>query len=144
MGAQAVLANGIDVTDAVLVFGTAEQSLRDVEVVLTHRVSTLTVVDDGAKGGAADDFRVIVFAAEAARRYAGSRYVALGVPGRDGIVSLRGLPPGEYYVAAIGRNALPERPALEGDVLESLVASAARVTLTEGGRRSVSVNVIGR
>jgi hypothetical protein len=142
---KAVRVNGADATDGTLVFGTAEQSLRDVEVVLTNRVTELTAVSRSGNGsGVPPDFNVVVFPTDRARWYAGSRFLAYGVANRDGAVSVRGLPPGEYYLAAIdGRAGVGEAEALEdGGVLESLVAG--RVTLTEGERRSVSVKVIDR
>src|SRR5262249_55986608 len=38
---KAILLNGTDITDSPLVFGTGEQSLRDLDVVLTSRVTTV-------------------------------------------------------------------------------------------------------
>jgi hypothetical protein len=63
------------------------------------------------------------------------------VPERDG-VTLRGLAPGEYYVAALDRRVLDETAAIDdAEFLESLVAGATKVRLTEGEARSVSLNV---
>ena len=139
---KAVRVNGADMTDAPLSFGTAEQSLRDVEVVLTNRVGALTVAAKDTND-MAPDFRVIAFATDRARRYAGSRFLALGVPGHDGAVTLHGLAPGDYYLAAAARRVLDETTAVDdGEFLESLVAGATKITLTEGETRSVSVSVI--
>jgi hypothetical protein len=75
--------NGADETDRPISFGMRAQSLANVEVVLTDRVSMLsgTVVDDRARpvGGAS----VIVFPADRRQWYASSRYCAApGKPGR--------------------------------------------------------------
>ena len=142
---KAVRLNGVDVTDSILPFGTAEQSLRGVEIVLTTHVASLTVTDRAAAGGATGDFRAVVFAADASRRDRGSRF-GIGVPGPDGAAVLRSLLPGDYYVAAMGQDGFAETLALdEKEFLESLIAKGAvKITLTEGERRSVSVNVIGR
>jgi len=140
-----VRVNGVDATDALLMFGTAEQSLRDVEVVVTNHVTELTVTDAAAGSASAADFRVIAFATDRARRYEGTRYAALGVPGPRGAVVLRGLPPGDYYVVAMGRGAQPDTSGSDPqEFLASLAASATKVTLTEGEHRSLRLRVIGR
>jgi hypothetical protein len=139
---KTIRVGGIDATDTVFPFGTADQSLHDVEVVLTKRLTKLTVTQ---KVAPRPDVRVVAFAVDAARRYPGSRYMGLGVPERGGEAILKGLPPGEYYVAALGRGTLTSSNAFdEGEFLESLVAEATKVTLTEGDSRTVSVNVIER
>ena len=139
-----VLVNGGDATDLPILFGTREQSLRDVEVVLTKQVTALAAaVTNGADRGS--DFRVLAFSADRSLRYPGSRFVALGVPDRNATATLRGLPPGDYYVTALSRGMVDEGETLDDqDFLESLVAGATKVTLSEGERRSVSVTVIGR
>jgi hypothetical protein len=142
---EAIRVNGIEATDTVLPFGSADQSLRDVEVVLTTRVTTLHVTARDADGQSAAGYRAIVFPPDRARQYPGSRFVSVGVPGPDGTISISGLPPGEYYVAAIGRRSTIGVVAMElADLLESLVADAVRFTLTEGESRSVSVTTINR
>jgi hypothetical protein len=71
--------------------------------------------------------------------------VTLGVPDSKGTTTWHGLPPGEYYVATMTRGAFDESGTLDDrDFLERLVAGAAKVTLTEGQSRSVSVTVIER
>jgi hypothetical protein len=141
-GLKTVRVGGIDATDTVFPFGTADQSLRDVEVVLTKRLTMLTVTQKAAQR---PDIRVIAFAVDVARRYPGSRYMSVGVPAPGGEVLLKGLPPGEYYVAALGIETLIGSDAQdESEFVESLVAGATRVTLTDGESRTVSVRVIER
>jgi len=141
-GLKTIRVGGIDATDTVFPFGTADQSLRDVEVVLTRRLTKLTVTQKAAPG---PDSRVIAFPVDAARRSPGLRYTRVGVPAAGGEVILKGLPPGEYYVAALGFETLSGSAALdEAEFVESLVAGATKVTLTEGESRTVSVRVIER
>jgi protocatechuate 3,4-dioxygenase beta subunit len=142
---KAIRVNGIESTDAVLPFGTADQSLRDVEVVVTTRVTRLSIAAKDRDGGNAAAYRTIVFSTDRARWYPGSRFVSVGVPGRDGTVTVSGLPPADYYVAAIGRRSAIGMVGMElADLLGSLVADAAGVTLTEGESLSVSVKAIDR
>ena len=70
-----IRAGGIDVTDQVLRFGTADESLRDVEVALTDRVSELfgSVRDDRARPMTAAT--IIVFSTDRARWYPRSRFI---------------------------------------------------------------------
>ena len=96
-----VLVNGGDATDLPLPFGTRDQSLRDVEVVLTRQVDDRHGLGAATRPIARPTSGSSRSPSIAARRYTGSRFIAVGVPGRDGTATLHGLPPGDYYVAAI-------------------------------------------
>jgi hypothetical protein len=143
---KAILADGTDVTDTPLVFGTTEQSLRDVQVVLTDRVSGITgvVVDD--RGRAVHHYTIIAFAVDRTLRYKHSRFVAHGEPDRDGAFALRRVAPGEYYVAAINPRRLTDlNEALEdADLLNALVSTAAKLRLAEGETHAVSLPMTPR
>jgi hypothetical protein len=114
--------------------------------VLTRRISELTVVAHAANGDASHDVKVIAFATDRTRRFAGSRFLAFEAGVHDGAVSVRGLPAGDYYVVAIdGRSRIGKPEALEDSAfLESLVGDATKVTLVEGEHRPVSVKVLDR
>jgi hypothetical protein len=129
----------------VLPFGTADESLRDVEVIFTDRVTELigSVRDDRARPMAAAT--VIVFPIDRARWYPRSRYVQRGQTEADGSFSIAGLPSGVYYavpvrdVPADGADAWQE-PAF----LESLIPAALSVLVGDGGRSSVTFRLSGR
>ena len=80
---KAIRVRGIDVTDQVLAFGRNDQSLNDVEVVLTDRLNEVggTVVDD--HGRAAADARVVVFPIDRERWYPASRYLRVATAAAD-------------------------------------------------------------
>jgi uncharacterized GH25 family protein len=140
-----IRAGGIDVTDQVLPFGTADESLRDVEVIFTDRVTELigSVRDDRARPMVAAS--VIVFSTDRARWYSRSRYVQRARTEADGSFSIAGLPAGHYYampvrdVPADGDEAWQE-PAF----LEALIPAALNVLVGDGGRSSVNFRLSGR
>jgi hypothetical protein len=139
---KAVTLNGIDVTDMPLPFGTAAQSLTDLEVVLTDRVSELSGNVTDRRGRPATDYTVTVFATDRDSWTPASRFLTTARPGPHGIFTVTGLPPGEYFVAAVDR--MVDGEWQDPDVLESVIPGAMRVTLTEGQRLSVSPRLIAR
>ena len=72
---EAIRVNGVDVTDRAISLGTRAQSLANVEVVVTDRVTELsgTVVDDrGRPGGGAP---IVMFSTDRQLRYPVSSYL---------------------------------------------------------------------
>jgi carboxypeptidase family protein len=143
---KSILANGLDVTDQPLRFGTKEQSLSDVVVVMTNRVTGMSGAIADEKGAAFHDAGVVAFACDRELRYGRSRFVAVANASRDATFAMRGLPPADYYVAAVDRRAVAD---LTGEIenpefLESLVAAAIRVTLGEGQAVSFTLRVRAR
>jgi len=137
-----IRARGIDVTDRPLALGTAAQSIDDVEVVLTDRLTHVGGRVRESNGRAAVGATVLVFSPYRDRWYAESRYMRAAIVGADGSFSAEGLPPGNYYVAAVA--ALPAGGAdawRDPAFLESLVAPSASVSVGDGGRAEVAVTV---
>jgi hypothetical protein len=134
---KAVLLNGVDVTDTPLDFGTSEQSVSDLEVVLTDRPSEVSgrVTDAGGRGVA--DCGVAVFATVSSLwSQPASRFLTMVRTERDGTFRAANLPPGQYYLATVDRRL--EGEWQDPDVLESLIPHATSVILYEG--QKVSVN----
>jgi hypothetical protein len=139
---KAVLVDGLDVTDLPLAFGRKDQSLNDVEVVLTSRVTLLngTVADDHARP--APGATVIVCSIDRDRWYAGSRFFRKTVAAPDGMFSVEGLPQGNYYVTPIAKVlAGGEDGWQDPDFLESLVPRASTVALTDGQTASLTLRL---
>ena len=143
---KSVLAKGVDVTDVALPFGTSDESLSDVVVVLTNRVTQLSVSVLDARGQIPSECTVVVFSTDRDRWYPGSRFFGRMSTGRpDGRFGLSGLPPGDYYLAAVGD--LPVlREGVDGwqdpQLLESLAFQATRATLTESQTLSLNLRLI--
>src|SRR5207249_4101898 len=123
-----------------LAFGRSDQSLSDVEVVLTTRINELngTVVNGDRR--AAAGATVIVFGVDRDRWYADSRFVRKASAGQDGRFAIAGLPAGAYYAAAV--TALPpDGPDAwrDPEYLINLVPRAETVTFGNGETRTISV-----
>ena len=75
-----------------------------------------------------------------------SRFLRLVRPSIDGVVDVQGMPPGEYFAAAIDRGPVsPEADDWQDPAfLESIASRATRVMLTEGLTASVSLKLIVR
>jgi hypothetical protein len=134
------------VTDEPLSFGTKQESLSDVEVVLTNRAAGISGRVNDRRGQAATDYTVIVYATDADRWYQGSRFLAFTRPKSDGTFAVRDLPPGPYYVAAVDRLQGSEGSGEWQDpaFLESIASQATRVTLTDGQLSLVTPRLIVR
>jgi hypothetical protein len=138
--------NGVDQTDRILLFGRGDQSVDDVEVVLTDRVNVIngTVADD--RGPFAAGSSVIVFSTDTSRWYPGSRFQRVVVAaGAGGVFTIAGLPSGSYYAAAV------EKPPNDGDdawqdpeYLRTLVTRASAVTLGDGQTLTLNLRLAPR
>jgi hypothetical protein len=140
---KTIRANGIDVTDTPLSFGKAQESLTDVEIVLTNRPARIGGRVTDARGQTAADYTVIVFATDAARWYQGSRFFKLAGPQPDGTFTIGNLPPGEFSVAAVDwieSSAEWQDPAF----LNAIASRATTVTLGEGQSVTVTPRLIVR
>src|SRR4051794_6110986 len=143
---KAIVANGLDVTDTALSFGTKDASLTNVDVILTNKAARVggSVID--AAGRPATDYTVVVFATAADRWYQGSRFFSFTKPRADGTFTIAGLPPAEYYVAAVdwmqGNEGYGEWQ--DPKFLEAIAPRANRVVLGEGQSMSVALRLIVR
>jgi hypothetical protein len=135
-----ILVNGVDMTDAPLPFGLKDESLRDVEVVLTDRVTMIEGPVRDSRDQPSIGSTVVAFSTDRSLWYPETRFVKM-----EGTVNgefvMAALPSGQYFVAAIEGSAttLLEDRLDDRNFLESLVPGAARVTLDAGQRVTVSI-----
>jgi hypothetical protein len=143
---KSVRAGGLDITDTPTMFGTRDQSLADVEVILTNRGPGVSGNVTDARGRAVEACTAIAFAADRVRWGRQSRYVKAAPCASDGTFSIPGLPAAEYLIAAVDRiqsvNGAGEWQ--DPEVLEALIVDAARVTLTDGQTATVSAKLVVR
>jgi hypothetical protein len=137
-----VLMDGIDVTDLPIPFGRQDQSIKDVEVVLTDRGGEVSGSLTDSRGRLLTDYTVVVFATDRERWFLESRFLKHSTPGKGGVFEVRGLPGGDYFVAAVDQLQMEEWR--DPDFLESIVSGATRVTLGDGQRLFVTPKLISR
>ena len=141
-----VLVNGIDVTDTPLPFGKTEQSLDDLEVVLSQRATHVSgrVTASGRPAAAS----ILFFAADRQAWYPQSRFFRRAMSSADGTFRVEGLPAGEYLAAAVAVDAVSDVRVGDSwqdpDYLETLTARARRMTLSDGGSASLTLTIVGR
>src|SRR5262249_17270844 len=130
---EQIRVDGTDVTDRPLALGRADQSLTQVEVILSDRISQLsgTVSDDANRPvrGA----HLVVFGADRDRWFPGSRFLRDVTTDEQGTYTVSGLPFGSYYVTTIDQ-AMTEGPDAWQDpaFLMTQMARAASLTISEG------------
>jgi hypothetical protein len=142
---KSVFANGVDVTDRALPFGEPQQSLSDVEVVLTNHLTELAGGVTDARGDTTRNYALLVFPIDRERWYPGSRFFRRVAPEASGSFAVRGLPPGDYHIAAVSVGGVPrdgETAWQDPEFLEPIASRAAFAALTEGQKLSISARLI--
>ncbi len=102
----------------------------DWTVTYTDKPTGLTGVFQDSSGRAATDYYILVFSSDRKYWTPGSRRVRMTRPATDGVFSVKGLPPGEYFLAAL--TDLETGEWNDPTLLEQLAGSSAKVTLQDG------------
>ena len=136
---KAVRVNGRDVTDTPIEFGTDQQSIEGLEIVMTRNVTEVSGTVTDARGRFVPHASVVVFSSDRSLWGPFSRFLAEARTDKSGAFEVSRLPPGDYFAAAtVGGK--------EGDLqdpvrLEGLTTGAARVTIDEGQSLQVLLRV---
>jgi hypothetical protein len=114
--------------------------IRDVEIELSDRPQEVSgrVVD--TNGRPADDYTVLLFGKDPARRAGHSRYYAMARPDQSGRFSVSSLPPGEYYAVAVEYVASNE--AADPELLDRLAESASAFTLNPEEHLTIELRLV--
>lgn len=136
---KGIYLDGRDVTDVPLELGTG-QTVTGVTIAFTDRITDLSgvVVDEANRP--AREFTVIAFASDAALWRPQSRSVQAARPDQNGRYQLRGLPAGEYLLAAVAH--VEQGEWFDPAFLEPLRAGAVRILLNDGETKTTDLKLI--
>lgn len=136
---KAVLHDGQDIAEQPIELKSGE-TLSDVQVILTKRVTTVAgqLIDD--KGLPLTDGTVIAFSTDSDRWAEDSRFVKASRPDQQGQWQIKGLPPGDYLAVAV--ETVEEGQWDEPDYLESMRRYGQKFSLTEAGSQSVALKLV--
>jgi hypothetical protein len=130
---------GENIADKAFTLGPA--GLSDVVVTITNQISTITgLVRDGDSQPGTRATVAIFPTDKSLWRLPGmaSRRVQTAAPGRDGRYTFRGLPAGEYYIAAVD---WASADFSDGTVLTAVIPHASKLTLGDGETRTQDLRV---
>jgi len=135
---KSITQSGKDFADSEIGLGSREE-LRDVEIVISDRVTTLggQLVDE--KNQPVHDATVVVFAADSAKWFESSRSVKAARPDQQGQWRIRNLPPGDYLAVAL--EYVEDGSWNDPEYLETLRAHASKVALEEGASGTVTLRL---
>jgi hypothetical protein len=133
---KSVVINGKDVAHRPIEIS---GDVRDVVLTFTSQVTALSGELQDASGRPAADYHIVVFPSEREAWLAGSARLRTTRPGTHGSYLFKGLPAGDYWIAAL-TDVEPDEWQ-DSAFLEQLIAGAVRITLTEGEKKTQDIRI---
>ncbi len=133
---KAIRLEGADITDQAADFG---DGVRQVEVVLTDRISSVAGRVTDKNNRVLANHTVVVFPENTSRWKAPTRFVRSVQSRQDGSFQIDDLPPADYLAVVV--EPLPRNAWSDPAVLERLWPQATRFRLGEGERRTVQLKL---
>ena len=99
-------------------------------ITFTDKPTTLTGILTESGGRPATEYYILAFSSDRTHWMPGSRRIRMTRPGTDGAFTVKGLPPGEYFLAALLD--LETGEWNDPTLLEQIVKSAVKITLRDG------------
>ena len=135
---RAVYLDGRDIIDTPTDFsGTA--TIDGMRLVFTDQVSELSGVVHDGRGDPLSDFTVIAFPSNEDRWRAQSRYIKASRPDQTGSYQIRGLPPGDYLLAAV--DVVEQGEWYDPRFLDRLRSGAVRLSLDQGEAKALNLTL---
>lgn len=135
---KAILHGDRELTDAATELKASEE-LRDVQIVLTDRVTSVSGQLTDQSGKPLHDATVLVFAATSDKWFESSRSVKAARPDQQGQWRIKGLAPGDYFGVAL--EYIEDGSWNDPEYLESLRGAAMRFTVGEGESQTVALKL---
>jgi len=129
---------GRDVTDENLE-SRGGQQLRDVQIVITNRVTSITTQTIDDRGRRVSDATVILFSQDSSKWVDGSRFLRAVRTDQEGRCRIEGLPPGAYFAVAV--DYAEDGVWNEADYLQSVKSNAQEIWLAENQNASASLSI---
>ena len=138
---KSVTINGRDVTDTPMPLRSGE-TLENVTVTFTDQQNEINGIVTNEQGTPVPDYTVLAFSTDSSLWRPLSRQIMTARPDQTGKYRIRGLPRGEYYLAAVD-------PAEQGEWFEPTYldehrVGAARVTLSDGDTKTQDFKIAQR
>jgi hypothetical protein len=139
---KSILVGGVDVTDSAVDFKSGAD-VKDAQIVVTDRVTEVTGQAATRDGVPARDYTVVVFPDDETKWTGSSRYIRSARPDQQGLFKLRGLPPGNAYLA-VAVDYLEDGEANDPQFLADMKARATKVSIGDGDSRTIDLQLITR
>jgi hypothetical protein len=139
---KSIVVGGVDVTDSAIDFRSGAE-IKDAQIILTDRVTEVTGQAATGDGVPARDYTVVVFPDDETKWTGTSRYIRSARPDQQGLFKLRGLPPGNAYLA-VAVDYLEDGEANDPEFLADMKLRATKLSIGEGDTRSVDLKLIAR
>ena len=117
------------------------EDVADITLLLTTKTQELNGTLTDAQNQPATDYSVIVYSTEQQYWTPQSRRIVSVRPGTDGKFTIRGLPAGDYLMAAV--TDVEPGEWFDPEFLQQLRAASARVTLNEGDKKTQDLRLGG-
>ena len=136
---KSVTFNGADITDIPLDIA-ATGSVGGVEVVMTDKQTTLLGTVRNPSGAEVTDYTVVIFPDKLRDGAVSSRYTRVVRPDQQGRFQTRGLPPGDYFAAAV--QSLEQGAHWDPALRKQIEPAAKRFRLTEGLTSTIELQLL--
>jgi hypothetical protein len=135
---KSAIVHGQDTLDFPLEFD-GMQDIAGAVLTVTDKMTELSGLVTDASGGPAFEYTIVAAAADQRFWTPLSRRITLARPDTSGRYVFRGLPPGDYMIAAV--TDLEPGGQYDPELLRTLASGAIRVTLGEGARLTQGIRV---
>lgn len=134
------VAGGRDTLDFPIEIG-PNVNVNDAVLTFADRTTELTGLLQDAQGAATSDYSIVIFPSDSQYWVPQSRRIQSVRPGTDGRYTVRGLPPGEYALAAV--TDVEPGEWFNPDFLKELITASMRISLAEGDRKTQDIRLSG-
>jgi hypothetical protein len=139
---KSVTLNGDDITDKEIEFKGNEE-ISGLQILVTDQVPEVNGKVTDAKGQPTRDYTVIVFPDDPSKWDFPSRFIRSGRADQEGLFKIRGLPPGDDYLA-VAVDFLEEGEGGDPDFLHQMRERATPLRLGDGETKALDLKLINR